>query len=96
MNKSKQERASDKNSVYCVMPRSSKPPDDVSEADQSGRVFCSLAICHDDHYDYHITLCVNKKYERSKTAVMKAAFPEMLRVTFCSQFQPHKSKASNR
>ena len=71
-------------------------PTDVSEADQSGRVFCSLAICHDDHYDYRITLCVNKKYERSKTAVMKAAFPEMLRVTFCIQFQPHKSKASNR
>ena len=71
-------------------------PTDVSEADQSGRVFCSLAICHDDHYDYHITLCVNKKYERSKTAVMKAAFPEMSRVTFCIQFQPYTSKASNR
>ena len=32
-----------KDSVYCVMPRSSKPPDTWSEADQSGRVFWSFA-----------------------------------------------------
>ena len=35
---------------------------------------------------YHITLCVNKKYERSKTALMKAAFPEMSRVTLVFSF----------
>ena len=49
-------------------------------------IFGSLAICHDDHYHYHITLCANKKYERSKTALMKAAFPEMSRVTFVFSF----------
>ena len=46
----------------------------------------SLVICHDDQYHYHITLCANKKYERSKTALMKAAFPEMSRVTFVFSF----------
>ena len=36
-----------KNSVYCVMPRSSKLPTHVSEAEMSCRVFWSLAeLCH--------------------------------------------------
>ena len=36
--------------------------------------------CHDDYH--HETLSVNKKYDRSKTALMKDVFPEMSHVTF--------------